>query len=64
MSPSLNTQSDHRRRGTAAAGTFELVAEPAGFDFDLRDTLSATVVRELSFAAFRAALAQAGKKPF
>jgi len=30
--------------------------------FDLRDTLAATVVRELSFAEFRAALEKSGKR--
>jgi hypothetical protein len=33
---------------------------PGGFD--LRDTLAATVVRELSFAEFRAALENSGKR--
>jgi hypothetical protein len=31
--------------------------------FDLRDTLAATVVRELSFAEFRAALENSGRRP-
>jgi hypothetical protein len=61
MSPSLNTQSASRRR-SAAAGNFELAAESAGFNFDMREALSATVVRELSFAEFRAALELVGKK--
>jgi hypothetical protein len=63
MSPSLNTQSASRRSRSAAAGNFELAAESAGFSFDLREALSATVVRELSFAEFRAALELCGRKP-
>ena len=61
MSPSLNSQSANRR-SRSAAGNFELAAESAGFSFDLREALSATVVRELSFAEFRAALDLVGKK--
>ena len=63
MSPSLNSQPANRRSRSAAAGNFEFAAESAGFSFDLREALSATVVRELSFAEFRAALDLVGKKP-
>lgn len=37
-------------------------ADSLSTGFDLRDTLTATVVRELSFAEFRLALEQSGNK--
>jgi hypothetical protein len=63
MSPSLNSQSATRRSRNAAAMNFASATEDAGGNFDLREALSATVVRELSFAEFRAALELFGKKP-
>ena len=63
MSPSLNSQSATRRSRNAAAMNFASASEDAGGNFDLREALSATVVRELSFAEFRAALELVGKKP-
>jgi hypothetical protein len=61
MSPSLNSQSA-TRRGRNAAANFTRATEGALGNFDLREALSATVVRELSFAEFRAALELVGKK--
>jgi hypothetical protein len=63
MSPSLNSQSAMRRSRNAAAASLERATDGAGGNFDLREALSATVVRELSFAEFRAALELVGKKP-
>ena len=63
MSPSLNSQSATRRSRNAAATNFASATEGASGNFDLREALSATVVRELSFAEFRAALELVGKKP-
>ncbi len=61
MPPSHDMQSPLRQRPKP----FEIGASlgdenPDGFD--LRDTLAATVVRELSFAEFRAALENSGKR--
>lgn len=61
MPPSRDMQSPMRQRP-------KQVAKGAGFGdecpggFDLREALAATVVRELSFAEFRAALENAGKR--
>ena len=63
MSPSLNSQSAMRRSGNAVAANYGLASEGAIGNIDLRDALTATVVRELSFAEFRAALELFGKKP-
>ena len=54
MSPTLSIQSPMRQHSNSAAAN--------GFRYDLRDTLAATVVRELSFAEFRAAIEQSGKR--
>lgn len=62
MPPSLNIDSPMQRQaGFSAAGGFRSSDEGAN-NFDLRDTLAATVVRELSFAEFRAALEKSGKR--
>jgi len=47
-------------QNSAAASSSRLDDAKVG-NFDLRDTLTATVVRELSFAEFRAALEKSGK---
>jgi hypothetical protein len=51
-----------RQRPKPVANGFG-VGEDSLNGFDLRDTLTATVVRELSFAEFRAALENSGKRP-
>jgi hypothetical protein len=62
MPPSLNFESPMQRQtGFATAGGFRAGDDGAG-NFELRDTLAATVVRELSFAEFRAALEKSGKR--
>jgi hypothetical protein len=61
MPPSHDMQSPMRQRPKPVANGASLADEcPDGFD--LRDTLAATVVRELSFAEFRAALEKSGKR--
>jgi hypothetical protein len=62
MSPILKTQSGPHRLPSATASNRRRAGNENATDFDLRDTLAATVVRELSFAEFRAALAQSGKR--
>ncbi len=63
MSPSLNSQSAIAAAGMPPPRISSSPAEIAFGNFDLREALSATVVRELSFAEFRAALELVGKKP-
>lgn len=62
MPPSHDMQSPMRQRPKPVANGFG-VGEDSLNGFDLRDTLTATVVRELSFAEFRAALENSGKRP-
>ena len=62
MSPNLNTQSRPFQPPSSGASNQRPVGNVTVGDFDLRDTLDATVVRELSFAEFRAALIQSGKR--
>jgi hypothetical protein len=62
MSPILKTQSGPHHLPSATASNRRRAGNENATDFDLRDTLTATVVRELSFAEFRAALAQSGKR--
>lgn len=61
MSPTTNLQSPMRQRPYQAATSGFRSSDEYGSNFDLRDTLAATEVRELSFAEFRAALENAGK---
>ena len=62
MSPSLNLQAPIRQRlNTPAANALRSSDENPG-SFDLRATLAAMAVRELSFAEFRAALEKSGKR--
>jgi hypothetical protein len=61
MPPSHDMQSPMRQRPKPLANGAGLCDENSG-GFDLRDTLAATVVRELSFAEFRAALEKSGKR--
>ena len=61
MPPSHDMQSQIRQRskpGATGAG----LGDENHAGFDLRDTLAATVVRELTFAEFRAALENSGKR--
>ena len=59
MSPTLSSQSPMRQNtNSVAANGFHSSDD----SYDLRDTLAATVVRELSFAEFRAAVEQSGKR--
>jgi len=61
MPPSHDMHSPMHHRPKPVANGASLGDEsPSGFD--LRDTLTATVVRELSFAEFRAALENSGKR--
>jgi hypothetical protein len=60
MPPSPSMQS-RQSQNSAAASSSRLDDAKVG-NFDLRDTLTATVVRELSFAEFRAALEKSGKR--
>ena len=61
MPPSHDMHSPmHQRPKPVANGASRGDESPGGFD--LRDTLAATVVRELSFAEFRAALENSGKR--
>ena len=61
MPPSHDMQSLMRQRPKPLANGAGLGDENSG-GFDLRDTLAETVVRELSFAEFRAALEKSGKR--
>ena len=61
MPPSHDMQSPMRQRPKPFEIGASLGDESPG-GFDLRDTLAATVVRELSFAEFRAALDNSGKR--
>ena len=62
MSPSLNLQSPMLQRpNPPATKGFRSSDQNAG-SFDLRATLAAMVVRELSFAEFLAALEKSGKR--
>lgn len=64
MPPSHDMHSPMRQRPKPVANGFGVgVGEDSLNGFDLRDTLTATVVRELSFAEFRAALENSGKRP-
>lgn len=60
MPPSPNMQSRQSQK-SAAADSSRLDDAKFG-NFDLRDTLSSTVVRELSFSEFRAALERSNKR--
>lgn len=62
MPPSHDMQSPMRQRPKPVGNGAGLGDENPG-GFDLRDTLAATVVRELSFAEFRAALENSGRRP-
>ncbi|MBK8889543.1 MAG: hypothetical protein IPN75_03685 [Dechloromonas sp.] len=59
MSPTLSIQSPMRQHSNSAAANGFRSSDDS---YDLRDTLAATVVRELSFAEFRAAIEQSGKR--
>ena len=61
MSPSLNLQSPMRQRPNAPAANGLRSSDENAASFDLRTTLAAMAVRELSFAEFRAALEKSGK---
>ena len=62
MPPSPSLQSQMRRRSNPpAANAFHCSDENLG-SFDLRSTLPAMTVRELSFAEFRAAIENCGKR--
>ena len=62
MSPSPNIQSPMRQASNSAAMNGFGPSEVNTWRLDLRDSLAATVVRELSFAEFRAALEKFGKR--
>ena len=62
MSPSLKVQSPMRQASNSAAMNGFGPSEVNTWRLDLRDSLAATVVRELSFAEFRAALEKFGKR--
>lgn len=62
MPPSHDMQSPMRQRSKPDGNGAGLGDESPG-GFDLRDTLAATVVRELSFSEFRAALENSGRRP-
>ena len=61
MPPSHDMQSPIRQR-PKPVGNGAGLGDKCPDGFDLRDTLAATVVRELSFAEFRAALEKSGKR--
>jgi len=61
MPPSHDMQSPIRQR-PKPVGNGAGLADERSDGFDLRDTLAATVVRELSFAEFRAVLEKSGKR--
>lgn len=62
MTPSPNLHSPlPRRSNPPAANGFRCSDESLG-SFDLRATLPAMTVRELSFAEFRAAIESSGKR--
>jgi hypothetical protein len=60
MSPNLDSHTRSLQRQVSAASHRGIAGNEMANDFNLRDTLAATVVRELSFAEFRAAFMQAG----
>jgi hypothetical protein len=62
MSPSRNMQSPMRQRAYSVAANGIRSSDADAGSFALRDTLAAIVVRELSFAEFRAALEKATKR--
>ncbi|MBK8891983.1 MAG: hypothetical protein IPN75_17185 [Dechloromonas sp.] len=62
MLPKANIQSPMRHSPNSAAANGFHSNDDSHASFDLRDTLAATVVRELSFAEFRAALEKSGKR--
>jgi hypothetical protein len=62
MSPILNSPPRSLQRQGSAASNRGIVGNEMASDFDLRDTLAATVVRELSFAEFRAAMMKTAKR--
>ena len=61
MSPSLNLQSPMRQCPRPPAANGLRSSDENAASFDLRTTLAAMAVRELSFAEFRAALEKSGK---
>ena len=63
MSPSLNLQSPMRQCPRPPAANGALFGDKNAGSFDLRATLAAMAVRELSLAEFRAALEKSGKRP-
>ena len=62
MSPSLNPNSPMRQRPNPAAANGSRSSNENTGSFDLRATLAAMVVRELSFAEFRPALEKSGMR--
>lgn len=63
MTPSPNLQPPmHQRANPPAANGFHCSDEMLG-SFDLRATLPAMIVDELSYAEFRAAIEKSGKRP-
>jgi hypothetical protein len=62
MFPNANIQSPMRHGPNSAPANGFQSNDDSHASFDLRDTLAATVVRELSFAEFRAALEKSAKR--
>lgn len=62
MFPNAKIQSPMRHAPNSAAANGFHSNDDCHASFDLRDTLAATVVRELSFAEFRAALEKSAKR--
>ncbi|MBL8420070.1 MAG: hypothetical protein JNK92_05480 [Dechloromonas sp.] len=62
MFPNANIQSAMRHSPNSAAANGFHSNDDSNASVDLRDTLAATVVRELSFAEFRAALEKSAKR--
>ena len=62
MFPSLNPQSPMRQYPNPAAANGSRSSDENAGSFDLRATLAAMVVREHSFAEFRAALERSGMR--
>lgn len=62
MFPNVNIQSPMRHGPNSAPANSFQSNDDSHASFDLRDTLAATVVRELSFAEFRAALEKSAKR--
>jgi hypothetical protein len=62
MSPSLNLQSPMRQCPRPPAANALRSSDENPGSFDLRATLAAMAVRELSFAEFRAALEKSAKR--